>query len=311
MSIERKEYSYPSATGVADIYARAWIPQDTEIKAVFQMVHGMAEHGERYEDFAEYMCGQGYVFVINDHVGHGKSLKNSSERGFFGGDKNKFGDGFVDDAHALTLMMKKEFGKPVILMGHSMGSFVARRYITKYAGDIEGAIICGTSGSNPGASAGIILAKLISAVKGEKHPSKLIDKIAFGSYNKRFEGRTAFDWLSRNTDNVDVYIKDDGCGYLFTASGYQNMFELLKSVSSDEWYNAVPKKLPIFLVSGTDDPVGNYSKGVREVCDRLKNSGHSDVKIKLYENDRHEILNEKDNDKVYGDVADWCNALLK
>lgn len=310
MNIIRKEYTYPSSTGVADIFARAWIPEDGEIKAVFQMVHGMAEHGERYEDFASALCNAGYAFVINDHIGHGKSMKDVSERGYFGVEKNKNGDGFVTDVHTLTLMMKEEFNKPIILMGHSMGSFVARRYISKYSADIEGAIICGTSGSNPAAGAGILLTKIIRKVKGDKHPSKLIDKIAFGAYNKKFEGRTAFDWLSRNTDNVDVYIKDDGCGYLFTASGYQNMFELLSSVSVDAWYAAVPKKLPIFIISGADDPVGNYSKGVQEVYDKLQSTGH-DVKIKLYENDRHEILNETDNSIVYGDVIAWCNELIK
>ncbi|MBP9988761.1 MAG: lysophospholipase [Ruminococcus sp.] len=311
MNIIRKEFTYPSATGLADIFVRAWLPDDGNIKAVFQMVHGMAEHGERYEDFAAELCKAGYAFVINDHIGHGKSLKSNSERGYFGAEKNKNGDAFVEDVHTLTLKLKDEYKKPVILMGHSMGSFVARRYIAKYSSDILGAIICGTSGSNPGAAAGIMLAKIISKVKGEKHPSKLIDKIAFGSYNKRFEGRTPFDWLSKNTENVDVYIRDDGCGYLFTASGYQNMFELLSSVSVDAWYQAVPKKLPIFIVSGADDPVGNYSKGVQEVYDKLKETGHSDLKLKFYEGDRHEILNEADNGKIYGDIIQWCDALAK
>ena len=199
----------------------------------------------------------------------------------------------------------------MIIFGHSMGSFVTRSYITKYADDIAAAVICGTSGKNPGAGAGILLASLISKVKGEKHPSKLIDKIAFGTYNKRTEGRTAFDWLSRNTENVDWYINNDDCGFLFTASGYKNMFELLDSVSTDGWYRKVPKDLNILLIAGEEDPVGAYSKGVNEVFEKLKATGHSNVQCKLYKDDRHEILNELDREHVFDDVIGFCDSVIK
>lgn len=310
MELIKKEYTFPSSSGLADIFVRCRMPKDGEIKAVFQMTHGMAEHGERYEEFAEKMCEAGYAFVINDHIGHGKSIKSKADYGYFGNEKNSKGDCFVDDVHTLTLMLKQEFNKPIILMGHSMGSFVARRYISKYASDIDGAIICGTSGSNPGAKAGIFLAGTISKVKGEKYRSKLIDKIAFGSYNKKFEGRTAFDWLSKNTPNIDKYIADDGCGFLFTASGYKNMFELLDSVSSPDWYKAVPNELNMLLVSGADDPVGNYSQGVIEVYNKLKQTNHKNAEYKIYAGDRHEILNELDRETVFADIIEWCDKLI-
>jgi alpha-beta hydrolase superfamily lysophospholipase len=310
MEIIRKEYLYPSVTGVADIFARSWAPAGTEIKAVLQMVHGMAEYGERYEDFAKAMCEAGYAFIVNDHVGHGKSVKNEKDLGYFGGDKNKGGIGFVEDAHTLTNMAKEEFGKPVILMGHSMGSFIVRKYVTQYASDISGLIICGTSGSNPGAAAGITLANIVMKLKGERYPSKLIDKIAFGSYNKRFPGRTTFDWLSRDNENVDKYVADSGCGFLFTASGYKNMFELLQSVSTDDWYKKVPTDLPMFVISGEQDPVGNYTQGVKEVCDKLKSTGHNKLSNKFYKDCRHEILNELNRKEVYADIISWCNDLM-
>lgn len=310
MEISKREYSYASATGEGMIYARCWLPADGNIKAVVQGCHGMAEYGERYEEFAESLCGAGYAFAMNDHIGHGRSVDKNGVRGYFGGEKNSCGKGFVEDAHKLTLILKKEFDKPIILFGHSMGSFVARSYISKHAEDIVAAVICGTSGKNPGAAAGIVLASLVAKFKGEKHPSKLIDKIAFGTYNKRFEGRTAFDWLSANRENVDRYIADDGCGFLFTASGYKNMFELLNSVSVDGWYNTVPKELPIFLIAGEQDPVGNYSKGVNEVFEKLKSTGHGKAQCKLYEGDRHEILNENDREKVYADVIDFCDSKI-
>lgn len=309
MNIIRKEYTYPSSTGTADIFARSWAPENTEIKAVFQMVHGMAEYGERYEEFAYAMCEAGYAFIINDHVGHGKSVSSKENYGYFGADKNKAGRGFVNDAHKLTLMAKEEFKKPVILMGHSMGSFVVRSYIAKFSTDIDGVIICGTSGSNPAAGVGIALASMVSKIKGEKYPSKLIDKIAFGTYNKRCQGRTSFDWLSRDTENVDKYIADDGCGFLFTASGYKNMFELLASVSGNDWYESVPKDLPIYLIAGEEDPVGSYGKGVTEVFENLKKTGHSNVKMKLYPDDRHEILNDFGKKKVMSDIVNWCSEL--
>ena len=309
MEIIRKEYSYPSVTGIADIFARSWTPADGEIKAVLQLVHGMAEYGERYEEMGKAFCEAGYAFIINDHIGHGKSVASKPVYGYFGGDKNKAGKAFVEDAYALTELAKKEFGKPVILMGHSMGSFVARRYITEHADDIKGAIICGTAGPNPALGAGLTLASLIAKIKGEQYPAKLIDKIAFGTYNKRCEGRTPFDWLSVNKANVDKYVADSLCGFLFTASGYKNLFELLGFITAADWYGKVPK-MPLLLVAGKEDPVGEYGAGVQKVYDGLKASGQNDIEMKLYDGLRHEIHNEDERFSVYADLIAWCDKCL-
>lgn len=311
MNVIRKEYAYPSVTGVADIFARSWSPDGGEIKAVLQIAHGMAEHGERYEELGAYLCEAGYAVIINDHVGHGRSVKSDDDLGYFNGDKNKAGIGFVEDVHKLTLIAKEEFDKPVILMGHSMGSFVARHYITKYSSDIAGAIICGTSGPNPAAGAGILVASLIEKIKGSKFKSEFINGLAFGAYNKRFEGRTPFDWLSVNKENIDKYIADPYCGFLFTLSGYKNLFEVLQFVSANEWYGAVPSTLPMYLIAGSEDPVGTYGKGVKTVYDKLKETGHKNVDIKLYEGLRHEIHNEDERFTVYADIIKWCDSVIR
>lgn len=313
MSVIRKEYAYPSKTGLSDIFARSWKPENpADIKAIFQITHGMAEHGERYADFAKALCENGYAVYCNDHAGHGKSVKADEDLGYFG-EKDGW-DAFVEDARALTEIAVGEHpDKPVIFFGHSMGSFVARAYARRYGSDkrIKGFVFCGTSGKNPGAPMGIVLAKLIARVKGSRHRSKLIDKIAFGSYNAKYaEVRTPFDWLTKDEEIVDYYIADKYCGFLFTAVGYKDMFTVLDSVSGKDWYAALNKKTPILVTGGAMDPVGAYAKGVEQVYNDLKLAGCADVTLKLYKDDRHEILNELDRKNVYADIAAWADSKL-
>lgn len=313
MAAARTEYRYPSKSGVADIFARKWTPEDESgIKAIFQIVHGMAEHGERYAEFAQYLCSKGYAVYLNDHIGHGKSVKTDDDLGYFG--EVGGSDAFVEDARTLTDMAKKEYpGLPIIFFGHSMGSFVAREYARRYGKDedIKGFIICGTSGKNPGAPAGIVLANLIIKLKGSHFRSKLIDKIAFGTYNAKIESqRTPFDWLTKVDGIVDAYVADKYCGFLFTAAGYRDMFSLLNGVSGKDWFEAIDKKLPILLIAGRADPVGAYGKGITQVYNDLKLTGKTDVTVKLYDGDRHEILNEADRFGVYEDIAAWCSSKI-
>lgn len=307
----KKEFFFPSVSGLADIHACSFFPEDKErVKAVIQIAHGMAEHLERYEKFAGVLCENGFAVYINDHLGHGKSVKNDDELGYFGekdGWKN-----FIDDCHQLMQIAKKENpGKPYIFFGHSMGSFVAREFTKCYAEKLSGAVFCGTAGPNPAAGAGIAVAKLIGKTKGSHYRSKFIDNLAFGTYNKQFEGRTNFDWLTRDNNEVDKYIADKYCGFLFTAYGYRDMFSLLSRVSSKKWAEEYSKKLPVLLISGSKDPVGANGKGVEKVFNMLKDAGKNNVTMHLYEDARHEILNEsKCFDKVCKDVIDWADSVL-
>lgn len=308
-SVVKREYSFKSVTGLADIYARCWLPEDGKIKAVIQLTHGMAEHGDRYEQMASYLCACGYAFAANDHIGHGKSVTDDSELGYFGAEKNEGGQAFVDDAHTFTLMLKKEFAKPVILFGHSMGSFVARKYISEYSPEVTAAIICGTAGPNPTTSVAIGVAAAAVKSYGEKYPGKKLDAMAFGTFNKRCQQRTNVDWLSCDDAEVDKYVADPYCGFLFSVSGYKNLFELLRDVSADVLIARVPKSLPLYFIAGAEDPVGGYSKGVMTVIDKFIATGHT-VESKIYSGMRHEIMNEINRTQVFYDVACWCDKIM-
>ena len=311
MEIIRKEYSVPSKSGVSDIYARCWLPSD-EPKAIIQVAHGMAEHGERYEDFAKYLCQKGLALFINDHVGHGKSVKSDDDLGYFG-ERNGW-DTLVEDERTLTELIKTEFPEiPVIFFGHSMGSFIAREYVRRYGKDerIKAAVFCGSSGKNPASAIAIVLTDTIAKIKGSKHRSKFIDKIAFGPYNKKTENRTAFDWLSTDKTEVDKYIADKYCGYLFTTAGYRDLFTLLNNVSGKDWYDSIYENLPLLIIAGEEDPVGTYGKGIKEIYNNLVASGKKDVTIKLYPGMRHEILNEVDRVQVYEYISSWVLSKIR
>ncbi len=311
MKAIKKEFTFKSVSGLADIHAASYKPEnESSIKAVFQIAHGMAEHLERYEAFADVLCENGFAVYINDHLGHGQSISSDDELGYFG--KKDGWKNFVEDCHTLLEIAKEENpGKPVIFFGHSMGSFVSRSFSFKYANELSGAVFCGTSGPNPAAGMGAAIAALIGKVKGTHHRSAFIDKLAFGAYNKKFEGRTAFDWLSRDNEQVDKYIADSLCGFLFTAYGYRDMFNLLSSVSGKDWFENYPKALPVLIISGSMDPVGAYTKGVKQVYDGLKNAGKDNITMHIYENARHEILNEKECfEKVCSDVISWADSIV-
>ena len=304
-----REITFPSSTELGDIFVREWLVDKP--KAIIQMVHGMAEHGARYQEMAEYFNSHGFSFVIDDHMGHGKSIPEGLEenQGYFG---EEDGDvHLVEDEGILTDMLKEEFPEvPIILFGHSMGSFIARRYTAFYADKIAGAVFCGTAGKNPALGIAMALANREIKKKGAQHKSTLIDKMAFGSYNKRTEQRTNFDWLTKDEQIVDAYIEDPLCGFLFSSAGYLDLFKLLKFVNSEEWYGKVPNELPILVTAGHDDPVGAYGKGPKEVYARLRATGHSKTDMNLYLGDRHEIHNETDRQKVYEDLVAFFNKVI-
>lgn len=300
--MKEKEYSFKSATGVCTINGAEYTPDNDEVKAVLVLHHGMAEHKERYRGFIEYLTDNGIVVFMHDMANHGKSNQNFEEAGYFGKkDGYKF---LVKDLKTAFDMAKKAYpDKKIIAMGHSMGSFITRCFTAWYSdAGFSAAIYMGTGGSNPAAAAGDKLSAFLAKMQGAKHKSKFIDKVIFGSYNKKFEGRTSFDWLSRDTKEVDKYIADDYCGFLFSLQGMNDLVKLTVNANSAEWYSKVPQDIPILIISGAMDPVGNYGEGLKEVHAKLLESGHSKAQLKLYEGGRHEILNEVNKDEVYADI---------
>ena len=311
MAAVKKEFTFPSVSGLCDIHAASFLPENKDsVKAVIQIAHGMAEHLERYEAFADVLCDNGFAVYINDHLGHGGSVKNDDELGYFG-EKDGWLN-FIGDCHKLLEIAKSEFpGKPYIFFGHSMGSFISRAFSARYADELTGAVFCGTAGPNPAAGAGIAIAKIIGKIKGSHYRSKMIDNIAFGAYNKRTQGRTTFDWLSRDDFQVDKYIADKYCGFLFTTYGFRDMFSLLASVSGKDWAENFSKELPVLFLAGGEDPVGEYGAGVKKVQDMLKEAGKKNITSFIYEGARHEILNESACfDKVCADLIGWANGII-
>lgn len=287
------------------IYVHKWSP-DKDIKGIIQIAHGMAETAIRYDYFARALVKEGFIVYANDHRGHGESAASIGELGYIS-DEDGFSD-MVADMKALTNIAKLEQPDlPLILFSHSMGSFLAQRYIQLYGNEIDGVILSGTSGKQPlTVDAGILLAKAIMKLKGRKASGKLLDQIAFGSYNKKFKpNNTKFDWLSRDLEQVDKYIDDPYCGTLFPASFFHDFFVGMKTIHRPEFLAKVPKDLPIYIFGGQDDPVSNYGVGIMNLAATYKAIGIKDVSSRLYPGGRHEMLNEINRDEVIEDVINW------
>ena len=304
--VTKEDFYFDSRDGEHKIHAIKWIPDAEKPACILQIVHGMAEHIDRYNDFAIFLADRGILVVGDDHLGHGKSVKPGEPFGYFC--KEDAPTVLVRDEHRLKKMVQEQYtGVPYIILGHSMGSFITRNYLFRYGTGIDGAIIMGTGmQAKPALVFGLVIAALQGLVCGARHVSKLLNVIAFGAYNKRIKSpKSPVDWISGNEDNVQKYINDPLCGFTFTVNGFQTLFKLLYNMHGQEKLNKMPKNLPVFFLSGTDDPVGDYGRSVEQVCRSFQEVGMENVQMKLYEGDRHELLNEIDKEDVYGDIYRW------
>lgn len=306
--MKKESFFFDSRDGKSKIFAVRYTPEGDNVVGILQIIHGMAEHIERYEEFARFMTDNGFVLTGACHLGHGKSVGENGKRGYFC--SKDPATVVVRDAHRLKKMTQELYpGVPYYILGHSMGSFILRNYIGKYGSGIQGAIVMGT-GSMPGVvlTVGKLLANIQKLFCGERHTSRFLNAIAFGTYNAKIESpKTDFDWLTKDEAIVEQYMQDPDCGFVFTVNGFGTMFELMARMTKREYLSAIPKELPLFFVAGAQDPVGGYGKGVEAVCRDYQELGMQDVSVKLYETDRHEVLNELDKKTVMEDILCWLS----
>lgn len=304
----KEERWYPSK-GAGKIRVCAWLPEG-EVRAVVQIVHGIAEFAERYNDFAKYLNQQGFLVVAEDHMGHGQSINNDGIQGYFHG-------GWFTAVEDTVQLAKDTIAQypdvPYILFGHSMGSFMARTILCKYPElPLKAAIICGT-----GWQPTFALPALIRVVEefckktGETVPSEKLQNLVFGSYNHKVEHpRTPFDWICRDRRVVDAYIAHPLCGFTATCGLLRDMMKGIYYIQQPKNLQKMRKDLPVFFIAGGDDPVGNYGKGVHQTARAFQKAGMEDVFVRIYPLCRHEILNEINKKEIYKDIFQWLKTKM-
>lgn len=295
--------------GAGKIHVCRWEPE-ARPKAVVQILHGIAEFVERYDDFAEFLTSQGILVVAEDHMGHGQSINGDGIQGYFHGGWFTA----VEDSMQLLEDTKAEFPDvPYILFGHSMGSFMARTILCKYPDcGLTGAVICGTGWQPAFALPALIkVVEGICKASGETKPNEMLQGMVFGSYNKKVEHpRTPFDWLSRDSKTVDEYMAHPLCGFTASAGLLRDMLKGIHYIEQQANLANMNKSLPVFFIAGGDDPVGPYGKGVHTCVEAFRKAGMEDVSVRIYPLCRHEILNEINRQQVYEDVLKWIEKCL-
>lgn len=299
-----------ASKGGGRIHGCRWEPNDTPI-GVVQIVHGIAEHIERFEPLAIYLNAVGYVVVAEDHMGHGRSIGEECPQGYFKG--GWFAA--VEDTRALMrYTMTKYPGLPYVIVGISMGSFMVRTLLAKYPNSgLSGAVICGTAWQEKAMlNTARTVCGLLCRTAGEEKPSPMIQKLMFGSYNKGIDKpQSANAWLCRDTDVVAAYDEDPLCGFVATAGLYRDMLEGIAFNQAQANLAAMEKTLPVLFLAGSRDPVGNYGKGVEACAAAFRDAGMERVTVKLYPEDRHDVLNELDKLTVWTDLTNWMENEVK
>ena len=305
-----KDFYFNSSTGKNKIHARMCVP-DAEPRAIVQIIHGIAEYIDRYDEFMSFLADNGIIAVGTDHLGHGKSIESDEQTGFFAYDNGW--DYVVRDEEVLRLAMHENYPElPIIVFGHSMGSFMARTLLIRYPDAFNAAIISGTG--NQGATlvnGGLFMGNLVTGLKGAHHYSKFLNNLAFGSYNKIYDNpKTEYDWLSRDEANVQKYIDDPLCGFIPSCSLFRDMMTGVKFITNKKNLTAMNKDMPVYFMSGDMDPVGECGKGVQKAYNNFLEAGMKYVSIKLYPGGRHEMLYEINKDEVYTDILAWLDSKI-
>ena len=292
----------------------SWIPEK-EIKGCILVSHGMCEHALRYAELAKFMNEEGFALFAEDHRGHGETAKLQKENGGVGlgylAEKNGFFRVTDDILEEAKLVKKRNPEKKLFLLGHSFGSFIAQNFMEKYPAAVDGVILCGSKGPSKIIGFGKFVSSTVCALGGSKKPSNLMTKMSFAFYNKTYPCvRTKSDWLTRDADYVDSYLKDPLCNFKCTGSFFKDLMQGLGTIHKKKNLKAIPKKLPVFLIVGDDDPVGGYSKSVKKLHEIYIKNGMSDTELKIYPKARHELFHETNRDEVMKDTLSWLKKHL-
>ena len=307
----RESFSFLSADGKTQIAGARWLPEG-QPRFVLQLVHGMVEFIDRYSGFAEYLASRGILVVGHDHLGHGDSVTSRDEWGYMT-DANPSGI-LTEDMHAVRMLTRKQWpGLPYFILGHSMGSYLLRKYLAFQGAGLAGAIVMGTGDVPPAvAGFGSALCSVIGKTRGWHHRSPMLAKLAMGGGAYRDFDATGKEpersWLTRDTEIVKRYYAEPRCTFAFTASGYKALMEAVAFDGKPANIAKIPHDLPILLVSGDRDPVGDLGEGVKRVDAKMRAAGLTDVTLKLWPGCRHEVLNETNRDEVWADILAWLEA---
>lgn len=306
--MQASTFTLDAADGAA-IHVHRWLP-DGDVKGVVQIAHGLAEHGARYEHVAEALTGAGYAVYADDHRGHGRTIQRDEDRGYFADEP-----GWVrvlDDLHRLNARAREDHpGVPAVLLGHSMGSFLTQQYLFTFPETIAGAVLSGSNGpAGMLADVGALVARVERMRLGRHGRSSLLHTMSFGAYNKPFEpARTEYDWLSRDPEQVDRYIADPECGWVATTQLWIDLLGGLRVIAKREHVARIPKSMPIHVFSGEKDPVGG-AKGVAALVELYERAGLTAVSSRVYDDGRHEMLNEINRDEVITDLVGWIDRTV-
>jgi alpha-beta hydrolase superfamily lysophospholipase len=316
--IEITNEHFESSSGRCAIHVAVWTPDSREYAqpvGVIQIAHGMIDHIERFNDMAMYFAGKGYVVAGNDHLGHGDSVSGKDDWGYFYDTVSPETSGMhlVEDMHRLTRIMKNRYPNlPYIIIGHSMGSFMLRRYLMQFGTDVDAAVILGTGNQSMGVvCAGIAAARVALMVKGDRCRSRVLSKLMFGSYNKRIKNpKSSNAWISRDEAVVEAYDNDEKCSFLFTPNGYLGFLNIIKYDIQEKNVKKTPSNLPVLFASGSMDPVGQYGKGVKRAFDMYAKY-LDDVELRLYDDCRHELHSELNREEIFRDIYDWIEERIR
>lgn len=299
-----------SASDGKSIHYFSWIPR-SDTDAVVLIIHGMAEHAARYEHFAKFLNSRGYSVYAPNLRGHGKTIANESEKGFFA-ENNGWFRVIADIVELTDIIHENEPGKPIIVFGLSMGSLLTRTLLIEHPGLIHAAVLTG-SAADPGiiGKIGKVIARYTLRKHGPRYRSKRLDSMTFGAYGKPFEpNRTKFDWLSRDPDQVDAYIEDPLCGFICTTEFFLDLIHGVEFVNNKKHIRKMKMDTPILMASGALDPVGDQGKGVRKIAKQFRQAGATRFTVELFEGAHHELLHETNRQEVMQNIEEWIRGTL-